>query len=131
MNLEIGTAVIIFNVCCLGAWHENFEKLLLLKLVDKVSFHLNISPTMEKMQTCISFGSIYLLFYLVWWPRFIFQATFLLIFPKLFGIFTLKFTTKVRKIWLNFWYQNHNGFWKNWGMMLWIMSGTFNCRTLK
>ncbi len=54
-----------------------------------------------------------------------FQATFLLISPKVFGICTPNFTTRVRKIWLNFWYQNHSGFEKNWGMMLSIMSGTF------
>ena len=60
------------------AWHENFEKLFLLKLVDKVSFHLNISSTIKTLQTCISFRSnrrklclCYLLFYLVWWPHFL------------------------------------------------------------
>ena len=54
--------------------NENFEKLILLKLADKVSFHVNISSTMKKnpQNTCISFGSkrrkmslCYLLFYLV------------------------------------------------------------------
>ncbi len=54
-----------------------------------------------------------------------FQATFRLIAPKVFGIFTPNFTIKVRKILLNFWYQNHSGLEKFWGMMLWIMSGTF------
>ncbi len=39
-----------------------------------------------------------------------FQATFSLITPKVFGIFTPNFTTKVRKIWLNFWWV-----WKNFG----------------
>ena len=39
-----------------------------------------------------------------------FQATFLLISTKVFGIFTPNVTTKVRKICLNFWYQNHSGF---------------------
>ncbi len=42
-----------------------------------------------------------------------FQATFPLISPKVFGIFTPNFTTKVRK--LNFWYQNQGGFEQNWG----------------
>ncbi len=39
-----------------------------------------------------------------------FQATFLLISPKVFGICTSNFTTKVRKIWQNFWYQNQSRF---------------------
>ncbi len=60
-----------------------------------------------------------------------FQATFPLISPILFGIFTPNFTTKVRKIWLNFWYQNRSGFVKNWGMMLWIMSDTFKLHSFK
>ncbi len=38
-----------------------------------------------------------------------FQATFLLISSKVFGIFTPNFKIKVRKIWQNFWYQNHRG----------------------
>ncbi len=38
-----------------GAWHENFEKLILLKLADMVSLHLNIPSTIKKLQTCISF----------------------------------------------------------------------------
>ena len=50
-----------------------------------------------------------------------FQATFLLISPEVFGILTPNFTTKVRKMWLNFWYQNQE--WVT-GMTLWIMSGT-------
>ena len=48
-----------------------------------------------------------------------FQATFWLISPKVFEIFTPK--PKVRKIRLNFWYQNHSGFEKT-GMMLWCGS---------
>ena len=40
-----------------GAWHEHFEKLIWLKLVDKVSFNLNISSTKKQLQTCISFRS--------------------------------------------------------------------------
>ncbi len=44
-----------------------------------------------------------------------FQATFPLISPEVFGIFTLNFTTKVRKICLKFWYQNQGGFEKIWG----------------
>ncbi len=44
-----------------------------------------------------------------------FQATFPLISPKLFGIYTSNFTTKVRKIWQNFWYQNQSRFEKKWG----------------
>ncbi len=44
-----------------------------------------------------------------------FQATFPLISPKVCGIFTSNFTTKVRKILLNFWYQNQGGFEKKWG----------------
>ncbi len=62
-----------------GAWHENLKKLVLLKLADKVSFDLNISSSLKKLQTCISFRSnmkncaykCHLLFYLVWWPRFL------------------------------------------------------------
>ena len=53
-----------------GAWYENFEKLIFLKLADKVSFHLSISFTMKNLQTCIFFRSnkkklclCYLLFY--------------------------------------------------------------------
>ncbi len=106
-----------------GAWHENFEKLILLKLPDNVSFHLNISATMKKLQTCISIRSnkrkmclCYLLFIFSVVTTFSnFQATFPLISPKVFGIFTLNCTTKVWKILLNFWYQNHSGFEKNWG----------------
>ena len=41
------------------------------------------------------------------------QATFPLIAPKV--LFTPNFTTKFRKIWLNFWYQNHSGFEKFFG----------------
>ncbi len=44
-----------------------------------------------------------------------FQATFPLISPKVFGIFTPNFKIKVRKIWQNFWYQNHRGFEKKLG----------------
>ena len=58
-----------------------------------------------------------------------FPAILLLISPEVFGIHTPNFTTKVRKIWLNIWYQNQSDFEKKkkWGgMMLWIMSGTFN-----
>ncbi len=40
---------------------------------------------------------------------------------KYFGKLTPNFSTKVRKMWFNFWYQNQSG----WGMILWIMSGTF------
>ncbi len=61
-----------------GAWHEYFEKLILLKLADKVRVHLNISSTMRKLQSCVSFRSnkrklclCYSLFYLVWWPHFL------------------------------------------------------------
>ncbi len=117
-----------------GAWHEYFEKLILLKLADKVSVHLNISSTMRKMQSCLSFRSnrrklclCYLLFYLVWWPCF-------LISKQHFCWFLLKYLEhphQVRKIWLNVWYQNHIGFEKNLGMMLWIMSGTFNLWRLR
>ena len=61
-----------------GAWHENSQKLTLLKLADKVCFHLNISSTMKKLQTCISFRSrpnrrklclCYLLFVNVIWEN--------------------------------------------------------------
>ena len=54
-----------------------------------------------------------------------FQATFPLISPEVFGIVTPNFTTKVRKIWLNFWNQNQSGLKENSGMMLWMMSGIF------
>ncbi len=33
------------------------KKIILLKLADKVRFHLNILPTMKKMETSISFKS--------------------------------------------------------------------------
>ncbi len=116
-----------------GAWHENFEKLILVKLVDKVSFHLNITSTVKRLQTCILFISnsrncayvIYCLNYLVWWPRFLISKQHFHWFLLKYLEFTPNFTTKVTKIWLNFWYQNHSGYEKNWGMMLWIMSGTF------
>ena len=103
-----------------GAWHENFEKLILLKLADKVSFHLNISSTVKKIETCIWFrigeNCAYLLFYLVWWPRFLISKQYFCWFflKYLEHIFTTNFSTKVRKIWLNFWYQNQNEFEKNW-----------------
>ena len=45
-----------------------------------------------------------------------FQATFLLISPKIFGILTPYVTTKVRKTGLNFRYQNQSGFEKNGGL---------------
>ncbi len=44
-----------------------------------------------------------------------FQATFPLISSKVFGKFTPNYTTKVRKIWQNLWYQNHSGCEKNFG----------------
>ncbi len=44
-----------------------------------------------------------------------FQATFPLISPKVCGIFTSNFTIKVRKILLNFWYQNQSGVLKKLG----------------
>ena len=43
-----------------------------------------------------------------------FQATFLLISPKLHGIFAPIFNNR-QKTWLNFWYQNQNMFEKNGG----------------
>ena len=107
-----------------GACHDSFQKLILLKLADKISFHLNISSKMKKLQTRISFGSnrrkwclCYLLFNLVCMVTMFsnFQATFLLNCPKLFGISTSNSATKVRKIWQNFWYQNQSRFEKNWG----------------
>ena len=60
-----------------GAWLENFEKLILLKLVDKVSLHLNIFPSMKKKPCKIvsrdrrKLCLCHLLFYLLWWPRFL------------------------------------------------------------
>ncbi len=45
------------NIKHKGAWHEHLEILILLKLVDKVSFHLHVSSTKKKLQTCISFRS--------------------------------------------------------------------------
>ncbi len=54
-----------------------------------------------------------------------FQATFPSISLKVFRILIPNFTTKVRKLWLNLWYQNHSGFEKKIEGMLSIMSGTF------
>ena len=42
------------------------------------------------------------------------QATFLLIFPKVFGILT-KCLHKSQKNMTNFWYQNQSGFENKWG----------------
>ncbi len=53
-----------------------------------------------------------------------FRAIFPLISPTVLRIFTPNFTTIVRKICLDFWYPNQSGFENNWGVMLWIMSGT-------
>ena len=100
--------------------HENFQ---ILKRADKVSFHQNISFKMKKLQTYISFGSknrklmlmLFIVLFSVVTSFSNFQATFLMISPKLFGICTSNFTTKVRKIWQNFWYQNQSRFEKNWG----------------
>ena len=57
---------------------ENFEKVILLKLADKVSFHPNISFTMKKSCNLVTRLKVirencwcYLLFYLLWWPRFL------------------------------------------------------------
>ncbi len=75
--------LIMVQITVKGAWHENFEKLILLKLADKVSFHWNIPSTMKKkkkkkkVETCILFRSnrrklclcYYSLFYLVWWSH--------------------------------------------------------------
>ncbi len=91
---------------------------------------------MKKLQTCILFRSnrkkLCLCLFIVLFSEVTtlsnFQATFPLISPEAFGKFTPNFTTKVRKIRLNFWYQNHSGFEKNGGMMLWIMSGTFKAQ---
>ena len=88
---------------------------------------------MKKMETSVSFRSnrrklhlCYLLFYYSVLTMFShFQATYLLISPKVFGILTANLSTKVRKKWQNFWYQNQSGFEKFVGMMLWIMSGNF------
>ncbi len=165
--------ITLITLILVGAWHEKFEKLILLKLAGKVSSHLNILSIMKKkMQNCLSFRSnsrilclcyllqgcertfhkkrenlsktrkrmwnwgkkakyglkikekaeivahrkfwkkkkksaekrnshtpVIVLNYLVWWPHFLsnFQATFLLIFPKVFWIFTPNFTTKSEK----------------------------------
>ncbi len=56
-----------------------FRKIILLKLTDKVRFHLNISSTMRKNCKLVSrlevieenCAKCYLLLYLVWWPRFL------------------------------------------------------------
>ena len=118
--------------------HENFEKLIFLKLADKVRFHLNISFTMKtKLQTCISFRSnrrkmclCYLLFYLVWWPR------FLIIFPRNISVdfswstwnIHIKFKHKSQKNITELLIPKSQWVWKKkiGGMMLWIISGTFN-----
>ena len=47
-DMVIGLKVPDMNIC---------EKLILLKLADKVSVHLNISSTMRKLQSCVSFRS--------------------------------------------------------------------------
>ncbi len=117
------------TVLCL-TW--NFEKVMLLKLTDKVSFHLNISSTMQNLQTRISFRSnrrkmclCYLLFYLLWWPR-------CLISKQHFRWFLLNYLEyshqispqKSEKYDLTFGTKITVGLEKIGGMMLWIMSGT-------
>ncbi len=129
-NLYVIRISVLSNKVMKGAWHENFEKLILLKLPDQVSFHLNISSTMKKLQTYISFRInrrklflCYLLFYIVWWPCFLISKHhfywYLLnyleyshqILPQKSEKYDQTFGTKIRV-----------SLKKIGGMMLWIMS---------
>ena len=85
--------------------HENVDKLILHKFADKVGFHLNISSTMKKNAKLVSRLDCAYVIYCLFIVLFSvvttfsnFQASFPLISPKVFGIFTPNFTTKVRKI---------------------------------
>ena len=94
-----------------------FWKINLLKLTNKVSFHPNISLTMRKLQSRISFWSnrrkfclCNLLFYLVWWPRFLISKNISIDSSwSIWNIHT-KFHKSQKNIWLSFWYQNHSRF---------------------
>ncbi len=123
-----------YSVSCFkGAWHENLEKLILLKLQDRVNFHLNISSTMKKTKFVSGLevigencAYVILLFYLVWWPRF-------LISKQHFRWFLLNYLEyahqispqKSEKYDKTFGIKIRVGLKKIGGMMLWIMSGTF------
>ncbi len=115
------------------AWHEKFEKLILLRLAEKVSFHLNISSKMKKLQTCISsrinkrkLCLCYLLFYLVWWPRFLISKQHFCWFLQKYLEYSHQISShKSEKYDLTFGTKITGGWKKFGGMMLWIMSGTF------
>ncbi len=84
---------------------------------------------MKQMQTCISLKKIvliliYCFILIVWWPNF--RATFPLISPKVFGIIHTKLHHKSQKNMPKLLVPNSQWVWKQYGMMLWIMSGTFN-----
>ncbi len=99
------------------------EKIILLKFVDKVSFHLSHPQSKScKFVSRLEVNGWKLYAYFIYCFHSVvttfsnFQATSLpLVYPKVFGIFTPNFTTKLRKIWLNFSYTKIKVGWKKWG----------------
>ncbi len=117
-------SVLIYAYLVKGAWHEYFEKLIMLKLAEKVSVHLKYLIHNEKTAKLCLFESnrrkmcwCSLLFKLVWWPSNI-SVDFSL---SIWNIHT-KFHHKNQKNMTKLLVPKSQCVWKkNWGMMLWII----------